>query len=232
VARQTPLALDALDHRGFFAADVGARAAAQVNRAIAVQSFALQVRDGLDEYLAYRRVFVAQIDVDRFGIDGPRGYQHALEKAVRVALQVVAVLERTGLALVRIHRHQSRARFLPHEVPFAPCREAGAAETSQPGVLHRADHVVDRPGTVEAVAQQRVAAFFYVRIATDVLGNLGMVLATLYDRSNRTCIRVINMAVADLHHGRRIAAPHAGCADHAHFRAEFGRKRFEQCIAA
>jgi hypothetical protein len=46
-------------------------------------------------------VLVAQVDVDRVDADRPRGDQHALEEAVRIALEVVAVLERAGLALRR-----------------------------------------------------------------------------------------------------------------------------------
>jgi hypothetical protein len=43
-------------------------------------------------------VFVAQVDVDVVDAHGPRGNQHPFEEAMRIALEVVAILERAGLA--------------------------------------------------------------------------------------------------------------------------------------
>ncbi len=71
---------------------------------------------------------------------------------MRVALQVVAILERAGLSLIRVDRHEARPRFLAHEMPFATCGKARTAETAQPRVLHRFDHVVDRSQAVETAA--------------------------------------------------------------------------------
>jgi hypothetical protein len=50
---------------------------------------------------------------------------------MRVGLEVVAVLEGAGLALVGVDRHQARPLLLTHEAPFAPGRKAGAAEAAQ-----------------------------------------------------------------------------------------------------
>ena len=52
---------------------------------------------------------------------------------MRVGLEVVAVLEGAGLALVGVDRHQPRPRLGADEAPLAPGREARAAEAAQPG---------------------------------------------------------------------------------------------------
>src|SRR5690606_26905252 len=112
MARIAALALDTLEHRRLLAADVGAGAAAQPQIARRRQPGRLDFRDLPEQDLAHGRVFVAQVDVDRLGLDRPRGDQRALEEAVRIALQVVAVLDRAGLALVGVDREVARLRLL------------------------------------------------------------------------------------------------------------------------
>ena len=63
----------------------------------------------------------------------------AFEEPVRIALEVVAILERARLALVDVDRHQARRRLGRHELPLAAGRETGAAEAAQPRVLHHRD---------------------------------------------------------------------------------------------
>ena len=130
-ARLAALALDRLDHRGLFAADVRARAAPQVDARQRARRIALQRRDLAREQRAARGVLVAQVDVDLVDADGPGGDQHAFEEAVRIALEVVAVLERAGLAFVDVDRHQPRRRLGAHDPPLAAGREARTAETAQ-----------------------------------------------------------------------------------------------------
>jgi hypothetical protein len=48
---------------------------------------------------------------------------------MRIALEIVPVLERTRLALINIDRHHPRPFFAAHDAPFAPRRETGAAQT-------------------------------------------------------------------------------------------------------
>ncbi len=88
--RHAALALDRLDHRRLFAADVGARAAAQVDARKFARRPGLQRRHFALEEMPARMVFVAQVDVDIVDAHGPRGDEHAFEEAVRVALEVVA----------------------------------------------------------------------------------------------------------------------------------------------
>ena len=153
VARQPALALDRFDHRGFFAADVGAGAAAQMQ--LGVLGEARPARPCAISSASISRsfgIFVADVDVDVGRLDHPGGDQHAFDEAVRIALEIVAVLEGAGLALVGVDRHQPRRRLGAHQRPFAPGRKAGAAEAAQAGVAHDLDHLVARALAGEAIA--------------------------------------------------------------------------------
>jgi hypothetical protein len=103
---------------------------------------------------------------------------------VRVALQVVAILEGARLALVCIHGQQTGAGFGTYEAPFLPRREARTAKTTQARVRHRGNNVFHRTRAREAVAQQRVTAFLHISIAAHVVGNVGIVIAALYGRGD------------------------------------------------
>jgi hypothetical protein len=63
-------------------------------------------------------VFIAQIDVDLVDTDRPGGDQRAFDEAVRVALEVVAVLERARLAFVDVDRAEARRGFGRDRFPF------------------------------------------------------------------------------------------------------------------
>ena len=84
------------------------------------------------------------------GLDHPGGDQHAFDEAVRIALEIVAVLEGAGLALVGVDREQARRRLGAHQRPFAAGRKAGAAEAAQSGVADHLDDVVARARAGEA----------------------------------------------------------------------------------
>src|SRR3546814_7630056 len=109
----------------------GAGAAAQLQRAVFREARGLQLGDLLQQDLARRRILVAQVDVAALAADRPGGDQRALEEAVRIALQVEAVLEGAGLALVGVDRHQARPLEAAHDLPLLAGREAGAAEAAQ-----------------------------------------------------------------------------------------------------
>ena len=81
-------------------------------------------------------VFVAQIDVATLNADHLRGNQQTLQKTVRVALQVGAVLEGSGFAFVNVHRHQPGSSVIADDAPFAPRWKTRPAQTAQTGVLH------------------------------------------------------------------------------------------------
>ena len=157
--RHAALAFDRFDHRRLFAADVGAGAAAQLDRRQRAGTAGARAARQLGlEQRAAAVVLVAQVDVDRLDAHRPGGDQHAFDEAVRIALEVDAVLEGAGLAFVDVHRHQPRRRLVAHDAPLAPGREAGAAQAAQAGVFQRLDHRLDVARAVQAIAQQRVAA--------------------------------------------------------------------------
>ena len=127
--RQAALAFDRFDHRQFFAADISAGAAAQMDLAEAIEVRVFELLDLLDQHQPQFGIFVADIKIDLGGLDHPGGDQHAFKEAVRIEPEIVAILERARLALVGIHRHQPRRRFGAHQRPFAPRGKARAAKT-------------------------------------------------------------------------------------------------------
>jgi hypothetical protein len=132
-ARLAALALDRLDHRRLFAADVGARRRGAARCAAAGTAGRRAARRVRAAAGAAAVVLVAQVDVDGLDAHRPGGDQHAFQEAVRVALQVEAVLEGAGLAFVDVDRHQARRGLLAHDAPLAPGRKARAAQAAQAG---------------------------------------------------------------------------------------------------
>ena len=63
MARQTALAFDRLDHRRFFAADVGAGAAAQMQLRVRRETGCLDLGDFVGEHQPQFGIFVANIDI-------------------------------------------------------------------------------------------------------------------------------------------------------------------------
>ena len=134
VAGKAALAFDALDHRAFFAADVGASAATDVDPRVRRQARHLDLGNLLGQDRQHGGVFVAHVNVDVGCLDRPSRDQHPLKELMRIGFQIVAVLERARLALVAVDGHQPRTGRLPHEAPLATGREAGAAKATQPTV--------------------------------------------------------------------------------------------------
>src|ERR1700734_3970483 len=102
--RQAALAFDRFDYRRFFTADISAGAAAQMNLAETIEVGVFELLDLLDQHQPQFGIFVADIEVDFGGLDHPGGDQHAFKETVRIEPEIVAILERAGLALVCIHR--------------------------------------------------------------------------------------------------------------------------------
>ena len=103
-------------------------------------------------------IFVADIEIGVGGLDDPGGDQHAFDKAVRIAFEIIAILERARLALVAIDREQPRRRLGAHQRPFASGRKAGAAEAAQAGIADDLDEVVARALAADAGLEQFIAA--------------------------------------------------------------------------
>ena len=151
---------------------------------------------------------------------------------MRVAFEVVAVLERAGLALVRVDRHQPGAFVAAHDPPLPPGGEPGPAETSQAGGVELGGDVLERVPAGQAGAQQRVAAVAFVRVELAVLRNDGMEIAGVEHGPDRLLVHVVDMTVSDLGHRGGVAPAHAGRPHHAHPVAEGAGQRFEQALRA
>jgi hypothetical protein len=184
------------------------------------------------EHAAAAVVFVAQVDVDLRDADGPGRDQHAFEKAVRVALEVDAVLEGAGLALVDIHRHQARRGFVAHDAPLAAGRKACAAEAAQARVFHRLDDGLDFVLAGDALLQQAVAAFGFVsRVVDEGFG--GMRRGLRIDQGlHRVDARMRQRALADCDGRRLLATADARRGDHAYVLAQNLRQPREKILRA
>ena len=230
--RQAALALEAFEHRRFLAADIGAGAAAQLDRTRRRQPRPLERRDLGQEDLAAGRILIAQIDVARFGLDGPLTDQQAFEEPMRIGLQEMAVLESAGLALIGVDREIPGTRFGADEAPFAPGRKPGAAETTQPGGLQRLDHGVDRKSTAAARFEPLVSPFSDIGLEPDIARDFGAERAAVDRGSHPARIGRGDRVVPDRDCGRTVAGAHAGCAQDAHIGAGPRLQGFDQRLRA
>ena len=127
MSRQTALAFDRFDHRRFFAADISAGAAAQMDPAVLGEPRLLRLGDLLRKEKPHFGIFIADVEISVGGLDHPGRDQHAFDEAMRIAFEIEAVLERSGLAFVGIDGKQPRRRFGAHQRPFASGGKTGAA---------------------------------------------------------------------------------------------------------
>ncbi len=178
------------------------------------------------------RVFVAQVEVDFRRLDRPGGDQHALEEAVRVGFEEIAVLEGAGLALVGVDRQQARRRLLAHKAPFAPGRETGAAEPAQPEPLERRDHIFDLTRAGEAGLQQPIAARGAVLIEARMGRDHRVGIAGRDRGGDAVRRRVLVQRMADRDDRRLVAAAHARRPHDAHRVTEPGAQIVEQPFGA
>ena len=115
MARQAALALDRFDHRRFFAADISAGAAAQMDFGVVGKTGGLDLGDLFEQKQDHFGIFIADIEISVGGLDDPCRDQHAFDEAVRVLFKIIAVLERAGLAFVAIDGEQARRRLGAHQ---------------------------------------------------------------------------------------------------------------------
>src|ERR1700730_17143490 len=222
--RQTALAFDRFDHRGFFAADIGAGTSPQMNARAAGQARLHHPRDLLLEHEAQFAIFVAHVEIDVARLDHPGGDQHAFDEAVGIALEVMAVLECAGLAFVGIDRHESRRGFGTHDRPFAPGGKARATEPAQPRVAYDLDDFIARARSRLARPQQPVAAGANVAIKRH-RGRISLRVRPMGYRCRHALdVCMLHLGMTDSADRRAIAGPHARCADDAHVAPEPVRK--------
>ena len=215
--RQPALALDAFDHRAFFAADISPRAAPQIDVAGRDQFGLFQRPDLARQNFQHRRIFVAHIDETGFRLDRPGGDQHAFQKQMRGAFQIIAILESTGLALVPVHGQIAHTLIGAHKSPFAPRRKACPTKPAQPAFQHL---FLNRfPIAIGAqVFQRLIAAHGVIGCKILVIRHMRMGVICRNRGLHQFRRGVVNMVMPDLQHRSRIAPPHARRAQHAHFR--------------
>src|SRR5262245_9375919 len=81
---------------------------------------------------------------------------------MRIAFEIMAILESARFALVSVDSKHSRGRFGAHQRPLAAGREPGATKTAQPGIANDLDELVTRTLLGETAFQQSVAAGFLI----------------------------------------------------------------------
>ena len=151
------LALEALDHRGFFAADIGARAAmdehveiiARLGGILADQSGLIGLVDRRLQHFGLADIFAADIDIGGTRAHCETGDQRALDQLVRIVAQDLAVLAAARLGFVGIDDQETRTavlRFLGHEAPLHAGGEARTTASAQARCLDFVNDPVLTPG--------------------------------------------------------------------------------------
>ncbi len=130
---------------------------------------------------------------------------------MRVAFEVMTVLEGAGLALVGIDSHVAWCRKAPDDLPLAARGEAGAAEAPEAGVRDRRDDVLEplRMGTNRlqklVSARRAIGGEAYGERREPVLAQAGL------QRRDDRLRRGVSDRMAGHHRNRRLgAATHTG----------------------
>src|SRR6185295_8506112 len=137
-------ALERLDERGFFAADVGARATvhddleieARPEDVLAEEALGARVVERARQSVEAEREFAAEIDERLIALDRERRDDDSLDELVRIALDQHPILERRRLAFVAVHHEVAGEQVGWQERPLLTGREVGAAPPAQTGELH------------------------------------------------------------------------------------------------
>ena len=142
------LAFERFDQAGFFAADVGARAAMDVNFHIEAgaehvlpdEIMRARFFDRALENLRALGKLAADVDVGRLRVQRETGDQDSLEELMRIFVNDVAILERARLGFVGVANQVDRFFFVRlDETPFHPARKTGATASAQSRGLHFVD---------------------------------------------------------------------------------------------
>ncbi len=233
VAGLAGLALQGLDQRRLLTADIGAGTATQDHEVRRDQARGDQLIDGLAQHPMQAGILVAQVDIERAGLHRPGADQGPLQEAVRLALQVMAVLEGAGFALVGVDHRIARAGLGAHRLPLAIGGKPRPAEAPQPRTLELIDQRLDTHLTVATCPQQAVAAGAAVVGQALPEDRLGMEVAGVHHRLDPLRGGVEHVVMAYLRHRGGVAAPHAGGAHHPHrLGGEAGREPFAQGLGA
>ena len=216
-ARHAALALDRFNHGAFFATNIGARAAAQIDIARRDDFGRFQRGNFLAQNLQHSGVFIAHVDKAFFRLDRPSSNQHAFQHQMRGALEVIAVFKGARLALVAIHGQIARAWVGAHKAPFFARWKPSAPQPTQARLQQRILHLLP----IARGAQLRQTGIT-ARIAIGLQGFIGghdrVKMAAFHHLGHQLGRGMIYVAVAHFGHGRAVAAAHAGRAQHANLR--------------
>ena len=180
----------------------------------------LELRNLVEQQRAALGILVAEIDVDLARLDRPGGDQHALEEAVRIGLEIEAILEGAGLAFIGIYGHQARLGLGTDEAPFAAGGEPGAPQPFQLRILDPPQHLLDRHPPRETGFDEPITAIGAVGLEAPIGRVLAMPRSRLRRGDHALDGRVLVQRMADPRHRRVVAAAHAGRADDAHVFAQ------------
>ena len=184
------------------------------------------------ENSAATRILVTQIDIDFGDLHRPGGDHHAFEKAVRIALEVVAILEGARLALVDIDRHHPRREFSPDDAPLASSGKAGPTQAAQAGILHRLEDGFGVAPPGEALGGDAIAPIAAVLVVADVLADATGGLFRFDDRLDLIHAGARHRILADDRHRRLLAASQAWRRNDPHAIAECAFERIHQSAGA
>ena len=134
---------------------------------------------------------------------------------MRIALEIPAILERSGLAFVAIDHHQPGPGLAEHRAPFSRRGKACTAETSQGCVVERLQEIVPGQLTRAQALEQRIAARGDIGVVIDVVRQMRMGIARLCRRKHARHCGIVDKVMADLGHRRCVAAADAGRAHDA-----------------
>ena len=165
-ARVGALAFEAFDEAGFFAANVGARAAVHVDFEVvpAAENVFTEVafgacfgEGGVENFCTFGE-FAANINVSKIHVIRPTGNDHSLDELMRIFVNDLAILERARLGFVRIANQINRLGIrMAHEAPFESAGKSRAAAPAQSGIQHTFAELRLRRGVARGRDGQRLA---------------------------------------------------------------------------
>ena len=91
---------------------------------------------------------------------------------MRIGLEIVAILERAGLALIAIDRHQPWTGLAEHRAPLSPGRKARAAKAAQRRIVERLQQVFLGQSAGAQPLEQLIAAAGDIGVVVDIVGQM------------------------------------------------------------
>ena len=141
-ARIGPLAFERLDKARLLAADIGARATVDVNLQIVTAAQDVPAEKTLRARLRQRLVqqsralghLATNVNVSEMNVVREAREDHALDQLMRVLVENLPVLERSGLGFIRVADEVNRLAALAiHKTPLQPRRKTRAPAAPQTG---------------------------------------------------------------------------------------------------